>query len=484
MVAVSRLLIVAGLLAVTAGPAPGRSLADGPGWDFVVTVPDLQRGVADVEWTLRGMSGEVTLCADMDGAERYVQDMTVLQREGAGERRLPFEEECWQAQARTGRELRLHYRYHLGRLARDSGNPDFASRLDGEYIFNDGTALLRPEPIPQQAPITVEFRVPPGVQVVTPWERLPGPGWRYRYDSDQYSGGNYVIIGHVQTLGEWAVRDGRVALSVLSHPRQAPDDALRRWVDLAVRAVADFYGFLPGRRVQVVLAPVAGSSEPGVFGTVMRHLYPSVVLYFGALCNARDFSDDWVAVHELFHLGNPRVVRKLPWFIEGFTTYYQDVLRARSGQRSALQMWGDLHDGFRRHCDPVRGVSLGEESRRLWQTHHYTRVYWGGACVAFLADVAIRDRSGNKSSLDTVLRDLYRVSQHAPLDEDAVIAALERAAGQPLVRRLLESRTPPPLAAAYALLGIEPTGPDTVRLHDDARGAAIREAIFRPDRPD
>jgi hypothetical protein len=244
--------------------------------------------------------------------------------------------------------------------------------------------------------------------------------------------------------------------------------------------VADFYGGLPGGRAHVILVPVPGERDPGVFGAVLRRGPPSVVLYFGAAAPEASFRGEWVAFHELFHLGNPNNEGRIPWFIEGFTTYYQDVLRARAGVRSAAEMWGDLHDGLRRHCDPVDGVPLLTESRRLRESHRYTRVYWGGACLALFLDVAIREASGNRDSLDQVLLRLRQAGARRPLSEDDIIAALDRAAGRPLCRRHLRSRGKVSLLSLYRRLGIVPTGPETVKLLDQAPLLAIRQAIMAP----
>jgi hypothetical protein len=68
--------------------------------------------------------------------------------------------------------------------------------------------------------------------------------------------------------------------------------------------------------------------------------------------------------------------------------------------------------------------------------------------------------------------------EKSPFTEDDVVARLDRAAGAPLVRERLFGRGRAPLAAIYRELGIEPIGPDKVRLHDDAPLASLRKSIF------
>jgi predicted metalloprotease with PDZ domain len=178
----------------------------------------------------------------------------------------------------------------------------------------------------------------------------------------------------------------------------------------------------------------------------------------------KDFNDDWIPTHELFHLGNPDLSRRVPWFTEGVATYYQDVLRGRTHNQDPVAMWGDMYDGFRRYCDPSWWVPLETESGELRRRHHYQRVYWGGACLMFRADVAIREHSHGARSLDDVAQ---------------LISLIDQAAGRPVAREQLSTKQAVPMKELYQRLGIEPTGSDTVRLHDDAPLAWVRKGIFQ-----
>jgi hypothetical protein len=471
----------AAAMAPASGSVPPAAAALGPRWDFVVRIPDLAKGIAEVSWTLQGfIPGRLRVCGDMDGAGAYVQGLEQLGGESGPAQPLPRDGVCWLATV-DGAPTRLRYRYDLRALARDQGSVDYAEQLGDTYIFNDETLLLRPDPLPRGRPpaaITVEFLLPDGVSLTAPYARLPGPGLRFRLDAEQYDGGNYITVGQVASLGLIRLPHTAVDLNVLAWPRRASDAALRSWIETAVGAVDRFYGALLHDRVHVVLVPVPGSRKPALFGSVMRRGLASVVLYIGAGCERFDFQQEWVAVHELFHLGNPLTDGKMSWFVEGFTTYYQDVLRARLGALTKGATWGDLWDGVRRFCQPTDGVSLAEESAGLRRTHRYTRVYWGGACVALLADIAIREHSRGQTSLDDVLRALRQQSLRSAVDEDEVVAALDRAAGRPLVKALLKERRAVPVRETLARLGVIPTGDETVELRDDAPLAGLRRGMF------
>ena len=389
--------------------------------------------------------------------------------------------DCWDAEAPRSGPLTVRYRYDLAALAKRSGDPDLATRAGDTYVFNDEAALLRPEPMPKDGAIEISFELPAGISVATPWRRLEGGPWRFASTARQHSAGAYVALGKLKTLEEIAVPGGTFGVTLLDQPCRTPDAVLHAWVARAARQVAAFYRGVPEGRVHVVLVPVHGATDPDVFGTTLMRAAPSVVMFFGAAADPASFDGDWMATHELFHVGNPRLLGRIRWVNEGTATYYQDVLRARAGAASPEKTWGDLYDGFHRFCQPAHPVSLQAASEGLRKTHRYMQVYWGGACLFFRADVAIRERSGGARSLDDVLRELRTRSSTAPLPEAEVVAAIDREAGQPIARGHLDETGPIPLDALFARLGIEPTGKDTVRLHDDAPLAALRKQILAPE---
>jgi hypothetical protein len=455
-----------------ADPAPAA-----PQWEAVVTLADLAPAQADVVWTARGFSGPIGVCIDMDGAGKYVHDL----RDGKGAlAHDPDDADCFLAQAPAGAPLVLRYRYDLGGLASDEEDVDLAMHAGDDLIFDDRAILLRPDPMPDRATIELELHLPKDVAIAAPWERVPGAALRYRYTPSQHDSGAYVALGKLSSLGEIPVADGVVALSVFDRPFKAARATLVAWVKNAMRMVAEFVHQLPGKRVNVILCPVRRSDDSGVFGTVLRGITPSVVLFFGAGATDEKFADEWVSAHELFHLSNPMVHHRFPWFSEGFTTYYEHVIRARRNPATSDARWGDLVSGIAKHCDPEHQRPLSQESRELGQRHNFPRVYWGGACVAFRLDVAIRIANGGKRSLDDAMRDLRTRSQSARLEEDEVVAALDKEAGRPLLHDFLAARKPiqPSIFDLLRSLGVEPVSSEKVRFRDEAPLSWVRRGMF------
>ena len=133
--------------------------------------------------------------------------------------------------------------------------------------------------------------------------------------------------------------------------------------------------------------------------------------------------------HEYFHTFNVKRIRSKPlgpfdytkpavtgaiWWLEGVTDYYADVITTRAGLesrqdflRSMTGTFNSLHRG-----NAYMRTSADESSRRVWEARgsqgfggisYYTK----GKAVGFALDLAIRAESGNRHSLDDVIRDLY-----------------------------------------------------------------------------
>lgn len=423
----------------------------------VTVTADLKKASLAVEMDLGTWKGDC-LCLDKSVGEAL-----------SGLEKHPDREDCY----RRPEQGPVKYTVSLTRLRRMHDDPDFACELGSSWMFHDATFLLRADELTTD--YRVRFVVPEGVTVATPWPR--DEQGVFTVSAEQFDVGSYVAIGKLRVLDTVKFDGFSARITLVDEPKKASDAQLVAWVSRALETHGAFYGGSPTRGtlpIHIVLAGV-GSSDPGVFGSVLRRGDPSVMLLFGRNAT-RGFESDWVAVHELFHLGNPPTKGRFPWLTEGFTTYYTEILRGRSGALPVEVAWGTLAESLREYCSP-NGTSLAEASRTLGQNHDYLRVYWGGACLAFRLDVAIRKKSKGARSLDTVLREL-RVGP--ALEEGAVIAALDAAAGNTLASKHVEQKKGPiPFEALLTELGVGAVGDGKARLNDSAPLAAMRKAMMR-----
>lgn len=135
-----------------------------------------------------------------------------------------------------------------------------------------------------------------------------------------------------------------------------------------------------------------------------------------------------VSSHELFHTWN--VIRLRPeemtpynfqnenyhetgFITEGITTYYGDLLLARSGVFSLEEYLVELNKLLKRHYDNEgrKNYSVAESSFDLWLDGYEkgipgrkVSIYNEGALAALILDLTIRLKFDNKKSLDNVMR--------------------------------------------------------------------------------
>jgi predicted metalloprotease with PDZ domain len=198
----------------------------------------------------------------------------------------------------------------------------------------------------------------------------------------------------------------------------------------------------------------------------------------------QEFYDDWTAAHEFSHLYLPYVDSRDAWLSEGVATYYQNVVRARSGRLTAQQAWSELHAGFGRGRSEARNVTLEEATQRMYRSRFFMRVYWSGTAIAMLADIRLRQISNGTQSLDTALAALNECCMDTQRKWRAreLFARLDELTQTAVFGDLYEEHVGstrfPDLSEAYGELGLVPAGRRSVSLSNDAPLAGLRDAIM------
>ena len=214
---------------------------------------------------------------------------------------------------------------------------------------------------------------------------------------------------------------------------------------------------------------------PVLFGIAGRGMQPSITLLMSPHASEAALLSDWTAVHELAHFLVADLDDDDAWLSEGLATYYEEVLRAREGVLGETEAWSAIERGLARGREACTGMTLREASRSMQETRAYACVYWSGAAVVLLADVAYR-RAG--SSLDVaVARAWPHHAEHTTATQ--LITWLDGASDGifgTVASTALDATTFPDLSEAYAWLGVEVAGEVTLRA--DAPGAAARMALM------
>jgi predicted metalloprotease with PDZ domain len=158
--------------------------------------------------------------------------------------------------------------------------------------------------------------------------------------------------------------------------------------------------------------------------------------------------------HEYFHTWNVKRLRpaefarydytqenytRLLWFFEGFTSYYDDLLLRRAGLIDDAAYLKLLNKTINQVLQtPGRRVqSVAQASFDAW-TRYYrpdentpnatVSYYTKGALVALCLDLTLR--AEGRTTLDAVMRDLWRRCKAGPMAESDLLAVLDRLGGR------------------------------------------------------
>lgn len=218
-----------------------------------------------------------------------------------------------------------------------------------------------------------------------------------------------------------------------------------------------------------------------------------------------------LVAHEYFHANNGKRLRPITlgpfdyeaenyteglWFVEGFTSYYDDLLVRRAGLMTDAQYLAALSKQIERLEttpgrleQPLARASFDawiefyrpDESSRNTTVSYYTK----GAVVGFVLDAAIRADTGGRKSLDDLMRlAAQRFSGAQGYTDEALLALFEEVGGPEvgaLARRLVQTTAPVPYDAALEYFGLRfAADPDAPKAgaSDEAKAEAERKRAF------
>lgn len=378
--------------------------------------------------------------------------------------------------------VELAYSVDLDRAAAKFHRFDVADRFGASLIAAASSFLFTPVPEADGVPVSVSVEEPEGF--ATGLRRAPGG---YSLESHELRVATYTAFGarEVRKLEapgsslRMALLDGKIALGA---------ERIAHWVETAFRAVTAFYAQAPDDEVLVVIVPLP--RERGVkFGRLLPESAPGIVMLVGEETLERDLVDDWMLVHELFHIGTPSYGAKSGWFDEGLATYFEPLIRARAGLTTESKVWEEFASEMPRGLDALTktGLSAGESR---------DDIYWGGGLFCFLADVEARRRSQGAKGLEDGLRAVLRAGGNSSevWSIDETLKAMDQGIGAPVLEELaarhLSKGTPVDFERLLRELGVAKaktkagSGPRRqtelrVRFDETAPLAAVRRAIVR-----
>jgi predicted metalloprotease with PDZ domain len=252
-------------------------------------------------------------------------------------------------------------------------------------------------------------------------------------------------------------------------------EELLGWVKGAANAVATYYGRFP---VPHLTLKIRSSNGSGIgHGVTYARGGGLILISIGRDTGMAETKDDWVLVHEMIHLAFPSMPDDQHWIEEGISTYVEPVARVRVGLMSLDEMWRTF----------IRDMPKGEPAsgdEGLDNTHTWGRTYWGGAMFCLLADVRIRERTGNRKGLQDALRGIVNGGNITEDWEISKALALgDKATGTTVLRDLYKEMRDKAAAVdldqLWKKLGVAMKD-GSVQFDDKAPEAGIRKAITAP----
>jgi hypothetical protein len=267
-----------------------------------------------------------------------------------------------------------------------------------------------------------------------------------------------------------------IDVTVPTDPMKLSRDELLGWVRGAANAVAGYYGRFP---VPHLTLKIRSSNGSGIrHGVTYQRDGGLILISVGRETDLAATKDDWVLVHEMIHLAFPSMPDDQHWIEEGISTYVEPVARVRVGLMSLDEMWRTF----------IRDMPKGEPDsgdQGLDNTHTWGRTYWGGAMFCLLADVRIRERTGNRKGLEDALRGIVEGGGNITEDWEIekALALGDKATGTTVLRDLYhqmrDKPAPVDLDQLWKKLGVS-VRDGVVQFDDKAAEANIRKAIAAP----
>jgi hypothetical protein len=433
---------------------------------------------------------QVTLClAHAQADVRFSGDDSVMRNVGtpqrSGDGTLQPRGNGWNAHDWRAGEC-LRYTADLGRIADAQAR---RSTLRGRETITDPAGWLLLADGTGEAEARIEL--PQGVAISTPWPPLPanGSARRFRIPHTPADWLGRVALG---AFAEHTIEreGGRLHVALGAGMTATQRDKLLAWLERIGSAALAGFGRLPLADVQVLVIPVGRQREAVVFGQSARGQGNGVTLFVDPAQDAHAFDRDWVAVHELSHQFHPHLGARGAWLAEGLATYWQNVLRARSGLLTPQRAWAELADGFARGARDTHAQArpLEEASAAMERDHDFTRVYWSGTAYWLDVDIALRRASDGHMSLDEALRrfDACCLPATRNWSPGAFVAKLDALSGTRAFSQRFDTyralRTFPNVASSFEALGLRAA--DASPLADaGAPNARLRRTIMAPLQP-
>jgi predicted metalloprotease with PDZ domain len=388
---------------------------------YAVSIPDPNSHLVHVRMTARGLPGDTTdvvLPVWTPGSYKVRDYAKNIQEFSAGRNAWrKVDKSRWRIAA--GGDLTLEYDVWAFELSVQS------SHVDADHAFLNGASVFFYVDGHKDAPITIDLDIPKGWKVASGLEQrgrtLIAPDYDILVDSPIEMGTFTKRTFSVRGVPHHLVIHGEG-----NYDEKKMVDDVRRIVETEIKILRD----IPYPHYTFILHNTQDR------GGGLEHLNSTALQVPAQGYRPREKYENFLELvaHEFFHLWNVKrihpemlgpfdyereVYTTLLWVMEGFTSYYDTIVPCRAklwGPDKYLKKMADRIQKFEEKPGRRR-QSLSESSFDTWvklyqpnenSTNCQMSYYEKGELVGMCLDLEIRHRTGNRQSLDDVMRLLYR----------------------------------------------------------------------------
>lgn len=447
---------------------------------YRLSTPEPHTHLLHVEMRVEGAAGPVELVmpAWTPGSymiREFARNVTGLRTEDGAGRVLAHtktDKATWRVEAPADGTLRVVYRVYANELTVRT------SHLDASHGYVNGASVFFYVRGREGEPAEVRVKAPEGWRVTTGLGKTARPDVFTAADYDDLVDCPLEIGTHA--LAEWE-QEGKAHRYAVWGRGNYQLDRLVEDTKRIVAAGSALFGGLPYDEYTFILHVV-----PAMFGGLEHRNSTSLVVDRWGFRGREYEKTIGLVAHEFFHVWNGKRIRPAVlgpfdytrenytrnlWVVEGFTTYYTEVLLRRAGILSPQRFLEKIGESIAQY-ESIPGrleQTLEEASFDAWirfyrqdenSPNSQISYYLKGMLVAMLLDLEIRRITGARRSLDDVLLTLWERygARNAGFPEEGIQGIVEEVCGDRLdgfFERALRSTAELDFDAGLAAAGLE-----------------------------
>lgn len=348
--------------------------------------------------------------------QRKISELRAVDQSGKERAILPCDDRSWQVETLGATRLTVTYKLAVENVA-DAGAPPVIMRNGpATFLFVEDALNL---------PHTLQFDLPAG------WQHVSGHRAHPLREGVVYSPNYDVFVDCPLVLGDFERYEFTLherPFEVVLYGKRPDAQQLDRaaWVEKVRRISSAAYDVVGGFDFERYAYLFGFTDIGGGYG--LEHLNSTTIEFNHGMIKSGNLEPlESVTAHEFFHNWNVKRIRpdilgpfdyttdartKDLWWMEGVTSYYNDVILQRAGLRAEPDWFIEAQAQVGRVLQGSSGYGKLSPERSSWTvwdgTGSQISYYDQGQALGFLLDIQIRHHTGNQRTLDDVVRFLHR----------------------------------------------------------------------------